>query len=491
MAEIGLLKRDQLEYNKSGMIKGLKDPSAILNNQKAAMNFGDWVMNTLKPRLDTKLVGLTGDARHIREAQLISAMFPDRNAAKAITEILQQFTKFSKDAKLMAEAYKSLNMEDYVDKSWEGQKQAFHEQWENFLQALGSPLVGPATDALRRLNTALAGMAQWASRPEMADTILNIGKGIAVLGVALTGGGAVALLAALGPAGWIAVGIVAVTGAFIAFKEPMEAWVRSVTGLGTVLDGLDAKFNEAAKAFGDLIAKIIQTLTLGLTGSGAIINGGRPSGTLPDELPGLPVQPGSYSPGGGGGGGGGGASAVAVPQNVSMTDAERNTLGLILQHESHGRNVMNYVGSRQGLNANAARGYTAQGYYQILNSNWRRLAPRLGITAPNAMSASLEDQTRVALALKRESGVGNWSNFNPSLRNALRRGDRARTAPDAPERPTVTSPNTPRMIQATLHVNLDGRRIATNVSRHQFNSANGPATAANFSDASEMYPQVA
>lgn len=35
MAEIGLLKKDQLEYNKMGMIKGLKDPSAIINNRDA------------------------------------------------------------------------------------------------------------------------------------------------------------------------------------------------------------------------------------------------------------------------------------------------------------------------------------------------------------------------------------------------------------------------------------------------------------------------
>lgn len=123
--------------------------------------------------------------------------------------------------------------------------------------------------------------------------------------------------------------------------------------------------------------------------------------------------------------GAGGNDIPAIPDNVPMTAQERNTLGLIMKHESGGKNTMNYVGKAQGLDPNTAKGYTAQGYYQLLNSNWRRLAPKLGIKTTNAMSSSLEDQTRVALALMRESGVKNWSNYNPALRAALARGDKA------------------------------------------------------------------
>jgi hypothetical protein len=110
-----------------------------------------------------------------------------------------------------------------------------------------------------------------------------------------------------------------------------------------------------------------------------------------------------------------------------MTDYECNMLGLIQRYESHGRNTMNYVGTRQGLSPLAARGYTAQGYFQILNSNWRKLAPRLGITAPNAMAGTLEEQTRVALALLRAAGgrPKDWAPFNPALRAAIARGERA------------------------------------------------------------------
>lgn len=124
---------------------------------------------------------------------------------------------------------------------------------------------------------------------------------------------------------------------------------------------------------------------------------------------------------------GGGGSFPGIPASVEMTDAERNMLGLIQLHESHGRNTLNYVGTRQGLDPMTARGATAQGYFQILNSNWRRLAPGLGIKTRNAMSSTLEEQTRVALALLRASGgrPKDWAPFNPALRAAIRRGDRA------------------------------------------------------------------
>ncbi len=127
----------------------------------------------------------------------------------------------------------------------------------------------------------------------------------------------------------------------------------------------------------------------------------------------------------------GGGNLPAVPDTVPMTPDERNTLGLIMKHESAGRNVMNHEGLKRGLDPNTAKGYTAQGYYQLLNTNWRRLAPRLGIKTTNAMSSSLEDQTRVALALLRENpnapggGVQNWTNYNPTLRAAIARGDKA------------------------------------------------------------------
>lgn len=150
--------------------------------------------------------------------------------------------------------------------------------------------------------------------------------------------------------------------------------------------------------------------------------------------------------GGGSRGGGSGSGPTGpipgIPASVDMTDAERNMLGLIQLHESHGRNTLNYVGTRQGLDPMTARGATAQGYFQILNSNWRRLAPGLGIKTRNAMSSTLEEQTRVALALLRASGgrPKDWAPFNPALRAAIARGDRAPDGGTTAERAAAAEP---------------------------------------------------
>lgn len=193
--------------------------------------------------------------------------------------------------------------------------------------------------------------------------------------------------------------------------------------------------------------------------------GGDTVPTLPDgTIPGLGYKPGAggRAPSMGGdssrlpGIGGGRGSTPAIPDSVPMTADERNTLGLIMKYEGGGKNQMNYMGKRLGVDPMQAKGYTAQGYYQMLNSNWRRIAPGLGITAPNAMSGSLEEQTRVALHLLRNGGIRNWSNYNPALRGALARSERAPVAsiPPIGERPRISSndpdflPNgTPRILK--------------------------------------------
>jgi hypothetical protein len=252
MMDLGLLDKEHVQFDKEGRAVRLKDPAAITNSKEAAINFGDWVMKTLRPLLDTKLSGLTGSDRSVREAQLVSNLFPDRNAAKAVTEVLQQYTKLEKDAAMMRQARQAMDKggdTGYLDKSWEGQKQAFHTQWENFVQALGAPIVGVATENLRKINGALSGMAQWASKPEMAGTIEALGKGIAVLAAGLTGAGIAALLAALGPAGWIVGGLVALGAAVVAFKPQIEGVVASVAPLAAKLEEFKTKAYEAIAEF--------------------------------------------------------------------------------------------------------------------------------------------------------------------------------------------------------------------------------------------------
>lgn len=215
MAEIGLLHRDQLEYDKIGRIKGLKDPSAILNNREAAVNFGDWVMKTFKPLIDAK----TSDP--IRQAQLISAMFPDRNAAKAITEIIQQYRKLSKDAEQMMKAREAMDAAGYTAGSYDYQVEAFKTQWENLMDALGAPIVMTATQMLAQVNSAFSGFSQWAKESGNAATIKTTLEALAWIFGGLLVAGAAALLVALGP---IPLAIGAVTAALAALSLHLGWW---------------------------------------------------------------------------------------------------------------------------------------------------------------------------------------------------------------------------------------------------------------------------
>jgi hypothetical protein len=90
-------------------------------------------------------------------------------------------------------------------------------------------------------------------------------------------------------------------------------------------------------------------------------------------------------------------------------------LDLIKKHESAGRNVPNY---------RFDPGHTAQGYYQITNTNWNNIAPQVGVDVskyPNAMAAPEDTQRKVAehLLTKTPAGIKNWTDFNPQLSAAI------------------------------------------------------------------------
>lgn len=425
-------------------------------------------------------------------------------------------------------------------------EQNLKKAWEDLMIAVAGPNSQTAINIMNRLTDAIRSLTKYVDGVDPAK-IEMVAKGLLVLGAALTAGGAVALLAALGPAGWLAAGLIGAAVGFAAVKDPMEKWIRDVTGMGPKLDaadrsfnawavsfgkwmrGLDLdswdkKFNEAAKAAGswfrslDLDSWDKKFNEAAKAAGNWIADLGAEIKTWPDRLAGAISEMGTaivekikealrsvlgrFSPvnyegggaggaggggslihnanlgtgGGGRGGGGSGPGNVLVPDSVAMTDVERQKLGLIQRFESQGRNVPNYINDRM---------HTAQGYYQITNSNWRRLAPGLGIHTPNAMASSREDQTRVALRLLRNRpDMGDWT---PKARNAFQRGERYHHPAPASVPP---APAAKRELNATLKTYLDGRLIASTVTRHQFSEGNRPATGANMADASEHYPVV-
>lgn len=363
MQSLGLLNEENIKYDKVGRAIGLKGFGGILGSDEAAFNFGDWVMKTLKPHIDKEkaLKGLDPNSKEyaIKQSQIISALFPDRNAAKAITEIIQQYTKFQKDAELIKMAWSKLTgkgSEQYVDKSYEGQKQAFHTQWKNTLELLGAPLVGVATDALRSLNSALSSMTQWAAKADPATikligaALTGLAAGIAALGVVLIGS---AVAAAIGAGGWLVVGIAAlgaaVTAAYVAFKD--FDFNKFIGPINDAMTSITNSFESAIKAIPGKVTGAINSMAsaIGLAISGAISGIGdwirgklniRGTGTpAAPAAPGAPFKQGSYQ----------GPTVAGASKQASLGD-------VYLDGDKVGRHVARNV-ARQSLFTAGVAGY--------------------------------------------------------------------------------------------------------------------------------------
>lgn len=314
MERVGLLDDGNVEYDKNGRVVRLKNPDGIKGSHSAAENFPRWVMETLKPLLDKQTGG-----DHIKEAQLISSMFPDRNAAKAVTEVLQQWPKLIKDAEMMMRARGALDKggtktSDYNAGSLDYQVGAFKTQWENLMQALGAPMVATATRALASINEAIGGMAKWAAENPAAGqmlgaTLAGLGAGLVALGAVLVGG---ALLAAIGVGGWLVVGIAALAGVVVYFRDQIadfmgkaEAWrvqmrdtvanfisdmgQKFVAGVMSLPGLVSGAISEAFAAIGAKISAAVKGMVGVAPGDAGDREGA--AGAVGDRLRGRPVGP--------------------------------------------------------------------------------------------------------------------------------------------------------------------------------------------------------
>jgi len=96
------------------------------------------------------------------------------------------------------------------------------------------------------------------------------------------------------------------------------------------------------------------------------------------------------------------SSSAGRPSPFSVSGIDASTaaaLTAIGGPESRFKNIPNF---------RYDSGHTAQGYYQITNTNWRKYAPQLGVTTDNAMASSFEDQSRVAALMYKKEGFAPW-----------------------------------------------------------------------------------
>lgn len=120
-------------------------------------------------------------------------------------------------------------------KAW---RDKLSKQWKNLEDIVGETLVDPfINNVLKPLTEMFKTMSQLGA----ADTgnLKLIAEGMVLLGGALMGGGVVAILAALGPAGWIAASIIAIGGAAILYKDKIKEFGEYVwKGLEKVTSAL-------------------------------------------------------------------------------------------------------------------------------------------------------------------------------------------------------------------------------------------------------------
>ncbi len=137
--------------------------------------------------------------------------------------------------------------------------------YTNMMQAIAGPNSVAAIDVMKQITSGLNYMTDGIRKMDPA-TLISLGKGFAVAGAALTGAGAVALIAALGPAGWIALGVAGLAGAFAAFKPAQ--FKQYVEGLKEAFDGLmHLDFGKVVAGIGKELSAAIDTLPADVAGS--------------------------------------------------------------------------------------------------------------------------------------------------------------------------------------------------------------------------------
>lgn len=282
MDQLGILDSSKVKYGKGGKVKeaGI---GAIKNDRDFAESPHKWIMETLKPALEKYAPG-----DNIKQMQMMSKIFPDRNAAKFMNEIMSAHDMMVKNARQQAEAEaqygKTGENGQFNDKSLDGQIQGFTTQWNNLMTALGAPSVLAATEGLRRINEVVSSMSQsMAANPEAAKTMV---EGMIAVGGILTGGAIVGLMAIIGPVGWLTLGLSALAagmayldpGSFEAFKNffadlpklfSAERWNTVFTQIGTEMAAainaipgmVSGAISSAFAAIGNMISSAIKSLT--------------------------------------------------------------------------------------------------------------------------------------------------------------------------------------------------------------------------------------
>jgi hypothetical protein len=175
-----------------------------------------------------------------RNASYEAAKRGDLGRATSQRFTLEQATNYGQivaETDRMEQGYGTLaSLDTFMNKSVGANLEALSNAWDNLLMAVAGPNSSNVVKALQHLTGALNWMQSQVLGMD-PETLKLIAEGIGILGVALTAGGVVAILAAIGPAGWL-IGGLAALGVALADEKLREGLMTVPTYLNTGIDYL-------------------------------------------------------------------------------------------------------------------------------------------------------------------------------------------------------------------------------------------------------------
>lgn len=211
MVDIGLLKKNEVTSDHGKVLiadSGKKRLGALLG--KSPLDFIETVIANLEKR------GIHDPQEQMRR---VANAMSRQTSQRFVTEGMMNLQQIKAELGRMGQGLGGGAGADLtMQKSVGANQKALQNAWDNFWMAVVGPNAENTIATLRMLTDTINNFTKYI-RTVDPNTLKNIAIGIGALMLALTGAGAATMLAALGPAGWIVLGVAAVVGAMHALSQ--------------------------------------------------------------------------------------------------------------------------------------------------------------------------------------------------------------------------------------------------------------------------------
>jgi hypothetical protein len=243
MESLGLLKSNEWEQAKGGGVIVADEAKKRLEKLvgKNPMDFVDNILEDLEKR------GINDPADQRR---MMADALSRQTTQRFVIEQMMNREQIAAERERMGQGLGSGSSFDLImNQSVTANIEALKSAWTNLLIAVAGPNSENVISLLQTLTSSINAITRAVNQTN-PETLKDLGKGLAALGLALTAGGVAALIAAMGPAGWIVTGI----GALVAAAAK---WGPDILkGVYSGLEGIADAMNRFIAWLGTIVAKI-------------------------------------------------------------------------------------------------------------------------------------------------------------------------------------------------------------------------------------------